>query len=236
MDKQVRTSTTTQIRNLYSEEKCYLNIKFYNTSLSFSFYPYMNRDANGRSQYNLKAGQTTTVDFDKAFLLYKTATDILDGKLIEGSVDVPCNDANLVLERKLINGKPVTTFTINKNQVAITFEFAVYEQKVKNNGQVVMTTWIEAGLGAFLKTIEGYLTGINADRHLDKLTEDFVNSQNQNQGNNNNNYPNNKGQYKGYNNNGYKNNKYNNYKNNQNNGNRPYGLNTQSMSNYQLNN
>lgn len=230
MSNSVKTTTSTQIRNMYSDSNSYLNIKFFNNNLSFSFYPFIQKDATGRSQYDLKAGQITTVDYEKAYVLYRTAKDILEGKFLEGSVNIPCNDANLVLERKVINGKPETIFTIIKNHVSIPFVFAVYEQKVKSNGQVIMTTWVEGGLGVFMKTIEGYLTGINADRHLDKLTEDFVNAQNQNNHNQN-----------GYSNNsnGYKK-PYNNYKkqnyNNQNNNLKPsWGNNTQSMSNYSIN-
>lgn len=244
MSNVTKTTTSTQIRNMYSQGKSYLNIKFFNTNLAFSFYPFTQMGANGRSQYDMKNGQITTVDYEKAFVLYRTANDILDGKIIEGSVNIPCNDATLVLERKMVNGKPETTFTIIKNHVSIPFVFAVYEQQVKSKDQVIMTNYVEGGLGVFMETLHGYLTGINADRHLDKLTEDFINAQNNPQQQNNNtnfnngfkkNYGNNNYNKKPYQNQNYN---YNNKNyNNQNNNNRPsWGNNTQSMSDFQINN
>lgn len=259
MNNTVRTTTSTQIRNMYSPGNSYINIKFFNTDLSFKFHPYIQNDVNGRSQYDDNNAQITTVNYEDAFLLYTTARDILDGKLIEGSVKIPCNNATLTLERKLNNGKPETVFSIDKNNITIPFIFKVCERKVKSNGQTIMTTWVEAGLGAFMKTLEGYLTGINAERHLNKLTDDFVNAQNQ--ANNN---MNNQNSYRGNNNGGYNKKPYNNFNkksnyqggykqryNNQNDNNPkipwtnntqnnngpkpPWGNNTQSMSNYSIN-
>ena len=196
MNNAVRTTTSTQIRNMYSPGNSYINIKFFNTDLSFKFHPYIQNEVNGRSQYDDNNAQITTVNYEDAFLLYTTARDILDGKLIEGSVKIPCNNATLTLERKLNNGKPETVFSIDKNNITIPFIFKVCERKVKSNGQTIMTTWVEAGLGAFMKTLEGYLTGINAERHLNKLTDDFVNAQNQT------NNMNNQNSYRGNNNGG----------------------------------
>ena len=83
-------------------------------------------------------------------------------------------------------------------------------------------------------TIHGYLNGVNSERHLNKLTEDYAKLQEGKQGNQNNNqYRNNNGYQK---NNGYQNKNYNNnYKNNnyQKNYNNP---NTQSFSDYKINN
>lgn len=183
-----RTQTSTQIRNMYSEGNSYLNIKFYNTDLSFKFSPYTGKDQNGRNQYDLDHSQTTTVNFEGAYALYKVAKDIIDGKVNETSITIPCNGASLLLERKPgNNGLLETFFTITKNNVTIPFKFQTLQQKVKENGNI-MTVTIESGLGVFVKTIDGYLTGINSDRHLDKLTDDFVKIQgNNNQGNNRNN-------------------------------------------------
>ena len=75
-----RTQTSTQIRNFYSEGMSYLNMKFYNTNLSFQFYPFTGKDQNGRSTYDTKNGETTTVNFEGAFTLWKAAKDIIDGK------------------------------------------------------------------------------------------------------------------------------------------------------------
>lgn len=169
-----RTSTSTQIRNMYSDGMSYMNIKFYNTNLSFQLYPFTGKDPNGRSKYDMKNGQQTTVNFEGAYALYQAGKDIIDGKVQQTSLSVPCNGASLVLERKLgMNGQMETVFSISKNNVTIPFRFNTIQQQVNTNGQVQSQT-IEIGLGAFIKTIEGYLTGINADRHLDKLTAEYA--------------------------------------------------------------
>lgn len=173
----MQTNTSTQIRNMYSDGLSCLNIKFYNTNLSFQFYPFNGKDQNGKSRYDMKNGQQTTVNFEGAFALYSVAKDIIDNKVQQTSISIPCNGASLILERKLgMNGALETVFSINKNNTTIPFKFNTIQQQVNTNGQS-QTNNIEVGLGAFLKTIDGYLTGINADRHLDKLTEDFVKSQ-----------------------------------------------------------
>jgi hypothetical protein len=194
------------------------------------------------SQYDMKAGQVTTVDFEGAFALYNVSKQIIEGSIQEVSLSIPCNGAKLTFERKLsTNGSMETVFSISKNNVTIPFVFATIQQQVKQNGQIVTQT-IETGLGAFMKTIDGYLTGINADRHLDKLTEDFVAAQNNGNKPQNNGYQNNGGYKKSFNNNGYKkpynnynNQKYNNQNNNNNNNIPPWANNNQNMSSYQIN-
>jgi hypothetical protein len=133
-----------------------------------------------------------------------------------------------------------TVLTLNKGNASIPFKFSTQQVQVKENGQYV-TKQIESQLGAFGKILEGYLTGINADRHLDKLTDDYVkaiNSSNQQQDNNqqqqfqpNNNYNNNFQKPSG----NYNYNSKNNYRNN-NGGNNNWNKNSQQqpMSTYQL--
>ena len=159
------------------------------------------------SKYDMKNGQSTTVNFEGASALHQLADDIISGKTNECNLPIPCAaGASLNLERKMAqDGTMETIFSITKNNVTIPFKFSTIKYQTKENGQIVTKT-IEAGLVAFSKTIDGYLTGINADRHLDKLTDDFVKSQQNNQGSNNqqsgyNNYNrgNNGGGYKKYN-------------------------------------
>ena len=96
------TNTSTQIRNMYSEGLSYLNIKFYNTNLSFKFAPFLSKDPGGISKYDMKNAQTTTVDFEGAYALEKTAEDIIDGKITECNLPIPCAaGATLTIERKL---------------------------------------------------------------------------------------------------------------------------------------
>lgn len=211
-NNQNRTQTSTQIRNLYSDGMSYLNIKFYNTSLSFCLYPFLEKDNVGMSKYDLKSGQQTTVNFEGAYVLYQAAKDIIEGKIQEINQTIPCYGATITLERKTgANGKMETFFSITKNNVTILFKFPVVERQIKNAAGQMVTETVDAGLGAFMETIKGYLNGINADRHLDKLTEDFAKSQQPQQGgqqqggyNNNNGYRNNNGYKKPYNGGGYK--------------------------------
>lgn len=172
----VKTSTSTQIRNLYSEEMSYMNIKFYNTSLSFQLYPFLEKGQDGRSKYDMKNGQQTTVSFEGAFALYQAAKDIIDGKINEMSIQIECLEATIKLERKPApDGHMETIFILSKKNADIPFKFKTQTIQVRENGQLV-TKQLETQLGAFMKTIEGYLNGINADRHLDKLTADYTNA------------------------------------------------------------
>lgn len=172
-NNQQRTSTSTQIRNLYSDGMCYLNVSFFNTSLSLKFYPFLSKDNVGRSKYDTNNGQTTTVNYEAAYALYQMSKDIIDGKIQEANLIIPCAGGQLSFERKMGQGGMETLLSISKNNVVIPFRFQTISQQVKENGQQITKT-IEVGLGAFMKTIEGYLTGINADRHLDKLTEEYA--------------------------------------------------------------
>lgn len=233
------TSTSTQIRNFYSDGMSYMNVKFFNTNLSFQLYPFISKDATGKSSYDMQKGQLTTVNFEGASALQMIAKDILDGKITECNLPIPCAaGASINLERKMGPlGTMETIFSITKNGVTIPFKFTTLTIQVKDvNGQFVPKV-IEHGLKAFERTIDGYLTGINADRHLDKLTDDFAKNQQGQNGQQNN----------GYNNGGYKkkpytgannyNKQYNNY--NQNNQNNQNGWNPprqQDMSSYQIKN
>jgi hypothetical protein len=235
-----KTSTSTQIRNMYSDGCSYMNIKFYNTNLSFQLYPFINKDSNGRSNYDTKHGQQTTINYEAAFALYKACDDIINGTIKEMNMSIPCIGGSLTLERKLgTNGQMETVFTINKNNMSIPFKFNTIQYQTKENGQIVQKT-SESGLGAFMCTIKGYLDGVNADRHLDKLTEDYIKANNQN--NNQQNQPQNQQRpYNNNNNNNYRggnnyrkpyNGNNNNYRKNNNNNN--WSAPSQSIDDYDL--
>jgi hypothetical protein len=226
MADKTRTTTVTQIRNLYSEGMSYMNIRFFNTNLCFHFYPFISRDNSGHSSYDLKNGLSTTVNFEGAYALYYIANAIIEGKIKEINHNIPCAaGANLNLQCKTsINGEPDVIFSINKNNTNISFRFKVIAEHIKNGQDQPSIQYIHYGLGAFMRTVGGYLDGINADRHLDKLTEDFVKSiqdgseqpeQNQSQPQQFNNRQNNNQQNNNYRNNNYRNNGNNgNYNNN----------------------
>lgn len=193
-NKQVRTNTSTQVRNFYSDGISYLNVSFYNTNLAFKFHPFISKDNFGKSLYDMKNPQSTSVNFEGASALYQVANDIISGKIQECNLSIPCaSGAELTLRRELgQDGKMETVFSISKNGIVIPFKFSTVTCQVKENGQT-STRIIETGLAAFHKTIDGYLTGINADRHLNKLTDDFAKLQENNGGNHQNggynNYP-----------------------------------------------
>ena len=165
-----RTETSTQIRNFYSDQLSYMNIKFYNTSLSISLYPFNGNDPNGRSQYDLKNGITTTISFEGAFALKYACDKIISGNVNDLTLNIPCYNASILLNKKPNN--PVS-LTITKNNQVLAFNFSTIQLQVTENGMQT-TKIVESGLGAFMETINGYLNGINADRHLDKLTEDYA--------------------------------------------------------------
>ena len=172
-----KLAVSTQVRNFYSEGISYMNVKFFNTNLSFQFFRLESRTNEGRSVFS-KQGLMTSVNFEYAYALYQVAMDIINNKVQEVNVVIPCaQDATLSLERKKVNNSYVTALTINKNNDSIPFIFKTVNQQTFENGAFV-DKQIEAGLGALAKTIEGYLQGINASRHLDKLTEEYVKSLN----------------------------------------------------------
>lgn len=212
-----KTSTSTQIRNFYSDGMSYLNVSFYNTNLSLKFCPFISKDNMGRSTFDLKNGQSTTIDFERASALSQIADDIIDGKVNELDLPIECLGGSLDLHRgPAADGTIETVLTLTKNGMTIPFRFKTMTYQVKENGQTI-TKILECGLKAFKSTVDGYLTGINADRHLDKLTDDYIKLQEANnpqqpqqQQRNNNNYRNNNynnGYKKNYNNNNYQNNR-----------------------------
>lgn len=170
MEKQ---ATTTLIRTIYSDGLSYCVIKFYNTSLAFQFVPFQRKDETGKNVYDTTRSQSTTITADSAYTLFQFGTEILEGKIKDGQVTVNGNNSQLTLETNSVLQS--TTFTISKNGQVIPFKFAVSTISTQENGIPTQRT-IQAGLGSFTKMLEGYLTGINADRHLNKLTDDYVKS------------------------------------------------------------
>lgn len=221
MAAKFKQATTTQIRNFYSNEICYLNLKFFNTSLSLQFSPYSGKDKNGLSKYDTSNSQMTTMNFEQVFALYQVSKDIINNKIEEVNIAIPCNQAFVRLERKRAQDSTGfdTFLKLEKNGLIIPFKFAKIAENITENG-INKTVYLETALGAFMKTLEGYLTGINADRHLNKLTDEYAkliensnnNGNNGNNGNDNNNNQNNFNNNRNWNNNGNRNN----YRNNRN--------------------
>ena len=194
-----RNATT--IRTLYSDGYSYMSLKFYNNMFSISLNKFLEKDNTGKNVYN-QDSVFIALNYDQAYALYKICKDILDGKVNEVNFKIQIGNNSLVLGRANNNNQYDTILTITRDNNSTQFLFSKTTAAINNN-----PTTIEMGLGAFCKTIEGYLTGINSDRHLNKLTDDYLksigvstnqntsNNQNQNQGNYQNNYQNNRGNY-----------------------------------------
>ena len=177
-------TTSTMCRNIYSQGISYINVKFYGTNLSFQFAP----ATPGGKGFDKSRSLMTTVNWETAFALYQVAMDIINGReAASGStLVIPCaSGASLCLDRKAgPSGQMETFFVIMKNNDSIPFLFTTHTVQVKEGSQFVAKV-VESGLGMFAKMLEGYLTGINSDRHLDKMTEDYVKSLNQEGGDQN---------------------------------------------------
>lgn len=174
MANEPKQATTTLIRTIYSDSS-YIVIKFYNTSLAFQFVPFQRKDETGKNIFDATRQLSTTVSQDSAFALYKFGSDIVQEKTQEGTLSITGNNSVITLERKFSPTGFETILSISKNGQTIPFKFATTTLSVKENG-IFKTTQIESGLGAFTKMLEGYLSGINSDRHLNKLTDDYVKS------------------------------------------------------------
>ena len=112
----------------------------------------------------------TTVTYEGAYGIWKSCYNILHGSVEASCLVIPCaGGATLTLEKKA----PGEVFlTINKNNQSISFKFASSTATVKENGLEVVKV-VETGLGAFMKMVDGYLTGTNSSGHLNKLGDDI---------------------------------------------------------------
>jgi hypothetical protein len=153
---------------------------FFKTNLSLRLIPFVSKDAKGHDRYDYKNGLTTTVNYEGAAALYIVSKWIFNDEIKsrEITLTIPSTSgATLTLDRRphAINGQgeQMETFlSIAKNNVTLRFKFEKHQAKVEENGQMVVKC-IESGLGAFAKTVERYLSGTGADRHLSKLPENF---------------------------------------------------------------
>ncbi|WP_196601008.1 hypothetical protein [Pectinatus frisingensis] len=174
----------TYIRTLYSEGLSSIMISFFNTNLSFSFAPCIGKNNVGFDQFDISKSLRTTINYEMASFLYQLAMSVVNGKYAGQQISgvLQCNNnTTLIFEYKPDQYNQMgSCLTINKNNEMISFRFKTHIYRVKENGQMI-TKIIQSGLGAFAKTLDGYLTGINADGHLNKLLDDLESLQNENQ-------------------------------------------------------
>ena len=190
-------------------------MSFYNTNLSLCFCRYIGKNNAGLSQYDTNNLVTTTINYEGASLLYQIAISILNGKNSENEIKavLQCNNAALIFDYVSEGSQMVAYLSIDKNNQSITFRFSTHTYQVKNDGQLI-TKVVQSALGAFAKTVEGYLTGVGADRHLAKMPDDTDESQGDNQqkiyaaGNNNGYQQGDYNRYQQRNDNGYQNGSY----------------------------
>lgn len=171
------SNNNTYIRTLYAPEFSYVRMSFFKTNLTLNFVPYLGKDNIGRSQYSQTEFISTTVNYEGAAALYLAATSILDGNKNQVELVLPCsNNVTLIFECKPDENNQMTAcLVIDKNNGTIPHRFGTMQYRVKENGQMV-TKVIQSGLGVFAKTLDAYLTGIGADLHLNKFSEDEINN------------------------------------------------------------
>jgi len=153
------------IRNLYSPGFSFIMISFYKTGLTFGFTPWVSTDNTGRSQYDKKRFQSTTIDYDKAAALYLAATKVLNGTdKQQVQLVLQCNNNTiLAFEYKPDqNGRMKAYLVLEKNRSTIPFEFVTREQRIKQNGQMC-TVEVQSGLTAFAMVLQAYLVSVNGE-------------------------------------------------------------------------
>jgi hypothetical protein len=160
---------------LYAKGYSSLTISFFNYNLSFNFIPYVGLDHRGLNNYDRKLHQSTTVNYEAAAFLYISAMSIINDKQDYTEAVLQCNkNATLTFRHRSDTDNQMETYLIiEKNNATIPFRFPTRECKVRENGKVV-TKIIPSGLGVFAMVLDGYLTGIGADLHLRKLTEEMI--------------------------------------------------------------
>lgn len=172
------SNKNTYIRTLYSPGFSSLMMSFFKTNLTLNFIPYLGKNNVGLSQYSKTEFLSTTVNYEGAAALYLAAMPILDGNGSQMELVLPCsNNTVLILEHKPDQDNQMSTYLlISKNNRMIPLRFGTIQYRVKENGQMV-TKVIQSGLGGFVKTLEAYLTGIGANLHLNKLSEEDLEMQ-----------------------------------------------------------
>ena len=165
----------THLRYLYAPGFSSLRVTYYKTNLVFSFTPYAGKDYQGLDKYSTSKFLSTSVNYDGASFFYQVARQIIDGRTFEIMAKLSClNNASLLLENKPDKNNQMSTYlSISKNNETIPFKFKVQEYQSRENGRMV-TKVIQSGLGTFAMMLQGYLTGIGADLHLSKLSEEDI--------------------------------------------------------------
>jgi len=150
-------------------------MSFYQADLTLSFRPYIGKDYRGLSNYCHKTFLSMAITYEGAALFFITAMRIIDGRDSDKQIQAMftrVNGATLTFEYKPDENNQMTAYlVIDKNNLVIPFRFSTHTYQVKENGQMV-TKIMQSGLIAFVKVLEGYLTGVGSDNHVNKLGDE----------------------------------------------------------------
>ena len=164
----------TFIRNIYATDGSSLRISFYYTYLNLGFTPAVWENNVGRTILDVKQFMSTSVDYNNASALYLAAHEIIfvnENQPLHLTLDCQ-KQATLHLDYSMKNGQMAATLAIEKQNRYITIEFQARPIKYKNQNGQVCEKLIQSGLGNFMCVLEGYLRGIGADNHLNKFSDD----------------------------------------------------------------
>ena len=178
MGKNYKNAVHTHVRDFYGGN-FNLKIGLFNKNLALRINPNRVTTFGGSSQNDMGDGITATVNFEGAYYLYEVAMSIVNDldRENEKRAVLERGDTTTILEYiRNQNNIMVAYLTICKNNQSFSYEFLkrTYQEK---NGQMI-TKFVQSELGAFAHTILGYLIGVGAGRHLEKLHDE---SQNDNQ-------------------------------------------------------
>jgi len=169
-------NVSTFVRNMYSEGQSKMLISLYKFNLSLLLQPCIGRNpATGKYLYD-KKGIMTTIDYNGAEALRSVSSSIIEknDEAYGVLLSIPCaNGVLLKLETlQSPDGEIDTVFSLTNMMVSIPFTFETRIAKEVRNGKEADVI-IQAGLGAFTKTLEGYLLETGASSHLNKLGDDL---------------------------------------------------------------
>lgn len=180
-NNQQRQQTSTQVRTFFGDN-VYLGTKLYNNMFSVSIHTCTGRDQNQRPLWDL--GALFSMKYEDGAALAEACKIVVADPLNPKEVHLAIPGNEKVLRFDCADN-PATGFTavlsVTKGNVKSDFPFSYTEIDVSDrtpDGTPVMRkVRIQSQLIAFYRTLSGYLEGINTDRHLDKMTEDYARMQ-----------------------------------------------------------
>lgn len=197
-----RQQTSTQVRTFFGDN-VYLGTKLYNNMFSVSIHTCTGRDQNQKPLWDI--GILFSLRYEDTAALAEACKIVTENPMEPKEVHlvIPGNEKMFRFD---CADNPATGFTavlsIAKGNQKSEFVFSYNEidvsKRMPDGSSQMVKVRIQSQLVAFLRTLNGYLEGINTDRHLDKMTDDYARMQEDKHGERRDNGGNNSG---GYNNN-----------------------------------